>query len=117
MQMQNQENFADRLRHIEGRKTVPVTHAMVVSHLVDTKRKKSHVVKKRRSYLGLNICMILVLVTLGFRAATMTAGIDLEQRRAQLADGNEQQRIAGYLVQAAMLADPLLISVLKLRKS
>lgn len=103
----NQNDFAERLRRLEGRKTVPVNRGMVAEPVLAKDYGKKE--KSNRSFFVVKSVLLLVCLIFGYRIATLTTGIDLDERRAELAKGTSGEKIASVIVSASMIADPILL--------
>jgi len=111
----NQLDFAERLRKLEQRKTVAVNRGMVSESLSSSSKNYGKKEKKKRSFFLLKSVIFLVLFVFGYRFATLTMGVDLEQRRAELSEGTRGQKIASAVVGVSMIADPYLLPLFGIR--
>ena len=118
--MSSQMDFAERLGRIEkGNRRVISRADMADPNGVNSTAKKKRVElldiggrKPYWRYVILKTVLITVLMLFSFRAVAHVRGVDMGERRDQLATGNSNEKLAAAIIGFSMLPDPLYIEKL-----
>jgi hypothetical protein len=118
--MSSQMDFAERLGRIEkGDRRIISRADMADPNAVNSAAKKKRVElldiggrKPYWRYVFLKTVLITVLMLFSFRAVAHVQGVDMGERRDQLAAGDSNEKLAAAIIGFSMLPDPLYIEKL-----
>lgn len=104
--MDNRDDFANRLNQIASKKTVAISRSTSVTPKTAMSKAKKQS-SGGRSFV-FKILTVFIVSLAVFRSLSFISDIDLEQRRANLVDGNSQEKQAAFVLSVVMVADPLI---------